>query len=651
MIRTTSTPSRPLITAGAWVLCCVPTLASAGVTSMTSARSGAVPGVAAGETLGVRREVAYSDFLKQVERGGVASVVISGAQIQGELEDGSAFATIDPETDNHALIEALVRTGAKVQGRAPEGVREALDWLSSVLLLGLVLGSLVYLARGMDPRAKRRGEGVRDVAKSRARELEPGAVRVTFSDVAGIDEAKEQVAELVEFLKEPDKFSRLGGKIPHGLLMVGSPGTGKTLLARAIAGEAGVPYFTISGSDFVEMYVGVGARRVRDLFDRAESQAPCIVFIDEIDAVGRRRGPGSSGGANDEREQTLNQLLVRMDGFGESRGVIVIAATNRPDVLDPALLRPGRFDRRVLVPLPDVRGREQILRVHAAGVPLAAEVDLSTFARGTPGFSGADLANLVNEAALFAARGGRAQVGREDFDRALDRIVMGAERRSLLMSPADKTVTAYHEAGHAIVGLNVPDHDPVYKVSIMARGRSIGSTVYLPEADRYSHTRLSLNSRICALFGGRVAEALVFGEDRVTTGAADDLLRATEIARRMVTEYGMSESTGPLCYADNQEHGEHAAGGAQAWISSDTARAVDAAVREILERNYARARRIVSANLAALHRMAAALVEEETIDRDRIRALAAIVDRSFPSEEASMRPPGRMSAAGGPSAS
>jgi cell division protease FtsH len=436
--------------------------------------------------------------------------------------------------------------------------------------------------------------------------------------VAGVEEAKEEVAELVEFLRDPGKFQKLGGRIPRGVLMVGSPGTGKTLLAKAIAGEAKVPFFSISGSDFVEMFVGVGASRVRDMFEQAKKHAPCIIFIDEIDAVGRHRGAGLGGG-HDEREQTLNQLLVEMDGFEGSEGVIVIAATNRPDVLDPALLRPGRFDRQVVVPLPDVRGREQILKVHMRKVPTADDVKPSIIARGTPGFSGADLANLVNEAALFAARANRRTVGMDEFEKAKDKLMMGAERRSMVMSDEEKKLTAYHESGHAIVGRLVPDHDPVYKVSIIPRGRALGVTMFLPEDDRYSFSKRRLESQLSSLFGGRVAEELIFGFESVTTGASNDIERATHIARSMVTKWGLSEKLGPLSY--EEEEGEVFLGHSVTRhknISGDTQRVIDLEVREIIERNYQRTRGLLQEHLAMLHSMAGALIKYETLDAEQI---------------------------------
>ena len=467
------------------------------------------------------------------------------------------------------------------------------------------------------------GRGAMSFGKSKARLLSEDQVKVTFADVAGVEEAKEEVQEVVEFLKDPSKFQRLGGKIPKGVLMVGSPGTGKTLLAKAIAGEAKVPFFTISGSDFVEMFVGVGASRVRDMFETAKKHAPCIIFIDEIDAVGRHRGAGLGGG-HDEREQTLNQLLVEMDGFEGTEGVIVIAATNRPDVLDPALLRPGRFDRQVTVPLPDVRGREQILKVHMRKVPMADDVKPSLIARGTPGFSGADLANLVNEAALLAARENSKDVRMSHFEAAKDKIMMGAERRSMVMKDEEKKQTAYHEAGHAIVGLMVPSHDPVYKVSIIPRGRALGVTMFLPEEDRYSQSRELLESQISSLYGGRIAEELIFGDDHVTTGASNDIKRATEIARNMVTRWGLSDRLGPLAYGEEEEEVFLGRSVTQHKnVSDETAHIIDEEIRNVIDRNYDRSRRILKENIDKLHAMAQALIKYETIDSQQIEDIMA----------------------------
>ena len=505
----------------------------------------------------------------------------------------------------------------KFDGTAPERQSFLMQLFISSFPILLLIAVWVYFMRQMQGGAG--GRGAMSFGKSRARLLGEDQVQVTFADVAGVDEAKDEVVEIVEFLKDPGKFQRLGGKIPRGVLMVGSPGTGKTLLARAIAGEAKVPFFTISGSDFVEMFVGVGASRVRDMFDQAKKHAPCIIFIDEIDAVGRHRGAGLGGG-HDEREQTLNQLLVEMDGFEGTEGVIVIAATNRPDVLDPALLRPGRFDRQVVVPLPDVRGREQILKVHMRKLPLAEDVKPQIIARGTPGFSGADLANLVNEAALFAARANRRTVTMDEFERAKDKIMMGAERRSMVMDEQEKKLTAYHEAGHAIVGLSVPEHDPVYKVTIIPRGRALGVTMFLPETDRYSISKRRLESKIATLFGGRVAEEIVFGVESVTTGASNDIERATEIARNMVTKWGLSDELGPLTYSEDE--GEVFLGRSvtqHKQVSDVTAHVIDEEVRRLIDSNYQRAKSVLEANLDKLHMMAEALMKYETIDESQIK--------------------------------
>ncbi len=567
----------------------------------------------------VGRNMNYSDFLTQVQSGQVSEVLIEGQNITGKLANGQTFKTYSPETNNSALIGDLVKSGVKIVSRPPEQpsllTHMFISWFPFIVLIGL----WVFFMRQMQGGGG--GRGAMSFGKSKARLLGEDQVNVSFNDVAGVDEAKEDVAELVEFLRDPGKFQKLGGKIPRGVLMVGSPGTGKTLLAKAIAGEAKVPFFTISGSDFVEMFVGVGASRVRDMFEQAKKHAPCIIFIDEIDAVGRHRGAGLGGG-HDEREQTLNQLLVEMDGFEGNEGVIVIAATNRPDVLDPALLRPGRFDRQVVVPLPDVRGREHILKVHMRKVPLADDVNPSIIARGTPGFSGADLANLVNEAALFAARGNKKTVTMEDFERAKDKIMMGAERKSMIMKDDEKKLTAYHEAGHAIVGRLVPDHDPVYKVSIIPRGRALGVTMFLPEEDRYSYSRTHLESQISSLFGGRIAEQLIFGEDKVTTGASNDIERATDIARNMVTRWGLSDRMGPLAYAE--EEGEVFLGKSMAKtksVSDETAHMIDSEIRGIIDRNYERAERILKENLEKLHLMADALMKYETIDSEQIDAI------------------------------
>jgi cell division protease FtsH len=488
------------------------------------------------------------------------------------------------------------------------------SWFPMLLLIGV----WIFFMRQMQGGG---GKGAMSFGKSRARLMGEDQIKTTFADVAGCDEAKEEVKELVDYLKDPSRFQKLGGKIPKGILMVGQPGTGKTLLAKAIAGEAKVPFFAISGSDFVEMFVGVGASRVRDMFEQAKKSAPCIIFIDEIDAVGRQRGAGLGGG-HDEREQTLNQMLVEMDGFEGHEAVIVIAATNRPDVLDPALLRPGRFDRQVVVGLPDVRGREQIIKVHMRKVPLGDDVDPSVIARGTPGFSGADLANLVNEAALFAARSNKRLVSMTEFERAKDKIMMGAERKSMVMTESEKEMTAYHEAGHAIVGRMVPDHDPVYKVSIIPRGRALGVTMYLPEQDRWSHSKQYLESMVSSLYGGRIAEEIIYGREKMTTGASNDIERATDIARKMVTQWGMSEEMGPMLYAE--EDGEVFLGRSMAkakHMSDDTARAIDAEIKHVINRNYDRAKHILMENLDILHNMKDALMKYETIDAKQIEDL------------------------------
>ncbi len=559
------------------------------------------------------QQVEYSVFLEAVEQGRVKKVTIEGKEIVGFMQDGSRFVTYNPGDD--FLISDLMKYNVQISARPPE--RQSLlmqifiSWFPMLLLFGI----LIFFMRQMQGGG---GRGALSFGKSRARMMEEDQIKVTFADVAGIDEAKEEVGELVDFLRDPGKFQKLGGKIPRGVLMVGSPGTGKTLLAKAIAGEAKVPFFTISGSDFVEMFVGVGASRVRDMFEQAKKHAPCIIFIDEIDAVGRHRGAGLGGG-HDEREQTLNQLLVEMDGFEGNEGVIVIAATNRPDVLDPALLRPGRFDRQVVVPLPDIRGREQILKVHMRKVPISDDVKPSLIARGTPGFSGADLSNLVNEAALFAARGNKRLVEMGDFEKAKDKIMMGAERKSMVMSDAEKKLTAYHEAGHAIIGRLVPCHDPVYKVSIIPRGRALGVTMYLPTEDRYSNSKQQLESLISSLFGGRIAEEQIFGAESVTTGASNDIQRATEIARNMVTKWGLSERLGPLTYGEDD--GEVFLGHTVTQhkvVSDETAHVIDEEVRSVIDRNYLRSENLLKDNEKSLHAMADALIKYETIDSDQI---------------------------------
>jgi cell division protease FtsH len=572
-------------------------------------------------TSGQPQDIPYSAFVEDVKNSRVESVVMQGEMIYGVHKDKSTFKTRNPETDYTALLGTLLKAGVVIDSREPKQpnfIGQLLLQMAPALLLILVF---LYMLRQMQGASG--GRGAMSFGKSRARLLGEDQVNVTFADVAGVEEAKQEVGEIVDFLKDPGKFQKLGGKIPKGVLMVGSPGTGKTLLARAIAGEAKVPFFTISGSDFVEMFVGVGASRVRDMFEQAKKHAPCIIFIDEIDAVGRHRGAGLGGG-HDEREQTLNQLLVEMDGFEGNEGIIVIAATNRPDVLDPALLRPGRFDRQVVVPLPDVRGREQILRVHMRRVPLADDVKPALIARGTPGFSGADLANLVNEAALFAARANKRIVGMEEFERAKDKILMGTERRSMVMSEAEKRMTAYHEAGHAIVGMTVPEHDPVYKVTIIPRGRALGVTQFLPEQDRYSFSKRRLESAITTLFGGRIAEELIFGPESVTTGAANDIERATELARNMVTKWGLSDRLGPLTYTE--ETGEVFLGRSvtqHKQVSDVTAHAIDEEIRRVIEANYQRARQILTSALDKLHTMADALMKYETIDEEQLKDLMA----------------------------
>jgi len=565
-----------------------------------------------------RDELTYSEFLREVRGGSVDEVTLQGNKIEGVRSGGDRFSVVNPETDNTALIGELednrVEIVAKDEERGSLLGQIFISWTPFLLLIAL----WIYFMRQMQGGGAG-GKGAMSFGKSKARMLSDEQVNVRFTDVAGCDEAKEEVTELVDFLKDPSKFQRLGGKIPKGVLMVGPPGTGKTLLARAIAGEAEVPFFTISGSDFVEMFVGVGASRVRDMFEQAKKHAPCIIFIDELDAVGRHRGAGMGGG-HDEREQTLNQMLVEMDGFEGHEGVIVIAATNRPDVLDPALLRPGRFDRQVVVGLPDVRGREQILRVHLRKVPAEEGMEPRLIARGTPGFSGADLANLVNEAALFAARSNDKYVTMEHLEKAKDKIMMGAERRSMVMNEEDKRLTAYHEAGHAIIGRLVPDHDPVYKVSIIPRGRALGVTMFLPEEDQYSQSRQKLESRISSLFGGRIAEEQIYGKDKVTTGASNDIEVATNIARKMVTKWGLSDKLGPLSY--EEDDGEVFLGREMqqrhSSMSDETARTIDAEIRALIDRNYERAERLLKEHEEKLHLMADALMQYETIDVGQI---------------------------------
>ncbi len=574
-------------------------------------------------TQGQKEQLGYSAFIQEVQNNRLSKVVVDGLTISAERKDGSSFETVRPMVEDPKLMDDLLAHNVVVEGKKPEQQSVWTQLLVASFPILLILAVFMFFMRQMQGGGGGRG-GPMSFGKSKAKLLGEDQITTTFADVAGVDEAKEDVQELVEFLRDPSRFQKLGGRIPRGVLMVGQPGTGKTLLAKAIAGEAKVPFFSISGSDFVEMFVGVGASRVRDMFDQAKKQSPCIIFIDEIDAVGRHRGAGLGGG-HDEREQTLNQLLVEMDGFGGNDGVIVIAATNRPDVLDPALLRPGRFDRQVTVGLPDIRGREQILKVHMRKVPLAENVEASKIARGTPGFSGADLANLVNEAALFAARAGVRTVGMQQFELAKDKIMMGAERRSMVMSEKEKLNTAYHEAGHAIVGRLMPEHDPVYKVSIIPRGRALGVTMFLPEEDRYSHSRRHIVSQITSLFGGRVAEEMTLGKEGITTGASNDIQRATEIARNMVTKWGLSDTMGPLMYDEGGEEvflGRSAAQPSKA-MSDETALAIDKEVRTIIDECYDKARSILEEHRSKMDMMAEALMQYETIDSEQIDAIMA----------------------------
>ncbi len=560
-------------------------------------------------------QVAYSDFVSEVNGGRVRDVVIQGRTVSGQLTDGRTFQTYTPE--DPALVGRLTDKGVRVIAKPEESDNPLLHYLLSWFPMLLLIGVWVFFMRQMQSGGGR----AMGFGKSRARMLTEKQGRVTFEDVAGIDEAKQELQEIVEFLKDPQKFQRLGGKIPKGVLLVGPPGTGKTLLARAIAGEANVPFFTISGSDFVEMFVGVGASRVRDMFEQGKKNAPCIIFIDEIDAVGRHRGAGLGGG-NDEREQTLNQMLVEMDGFESNEGVILIAATNRPDVLDPALLRPGRFDRQVVVPNPDVNGREKILRVHMRKVPLASDVDPKVIARGTPGFSGADLSNLVNEAALLAARLGKRVVAMNEFEHAKDKVMMGAERRSLVMSDAEKRMTAYHEAGHALIAINDPECDPVHKATIIPRGRALGLVMSLPEGDRLSENRARLLSRMKMAMGGRVAEELVFGPDKVSNGAAGDIKQATSIARTMVTEWGMSDKLGMIAYGDNSQEvflGHSVTQNKN--VSELTARDIDGEIKLFIDTAYSNAKSLITERLEELHRLARGLLEYETLSGDEIRTV------------------------------
>jgi cell division protease FtsH len=561
-------------------------------------------------------QVAYSDFITEVNGGRVRDVVIQGRTVSGQLTDGRTFQTYTPE--DPSLVNRLTDKGVRVIAKPEESdVNPLLHYLLSWFPMLLLIGVWVFFMRQMQAGGGR----AMGFGKSRARMLTEKQGRVVFDDVAGIDEAKGELQEIVEFLKDPQKFQRLGGKIPKGVLLIGPPGTGKTLLARAIAGEANVPFFTISGSDFVEMFVGVGASRVRDMFEQGKKNAPCIIFIDEIDAVGRHRGAGLGGG-NDEREQTLNQMLVEMDGFESNEGVILIAATNRPDVLDPALLRPGRFDRQVVVPNPDVNGREKILRVHMRKVPLASDVDPKVIARGTPGFSGADLANLVNEAALLAARMGKRVVAMAEFESAKDKVLMGTERRSLVMSEAEKRMTAYHEGGHALCAMHEPECDPVHKATIIPRGRALGLVMSLPEGDRYSKSKSKLLAELTMAMGGRAAEEIIFGPDKVSNGAAGDIKMATDQARRMITEWGMSDKLGMISYGDN---GQEVFLGHSVTqhknVSEETAREIDGEIKDIIGRAYAKAKRILTENIEELHRVARGLLEHETLSGDEIRTV------------------------------
>ena len=573
---------------------------------------------------GPEREIAFSDFMDRVEGGDVSQVTIQGQEIAGQFRDGRQFQTYAPQDPD--LVPQLRESGVRIDARPKEQVNPLLSILISWFPMLLLIGVWIFFMRQMQGG----GGKAMGFGKSKAKMLTEKTGRVVFDDVAGIDEAKQELEEVVEFLREPQKFQRLGGRIPKGMLLVGPPGTGKTLLARAIAGEANVPFFTISGSDFVEMFVGVGASRVRDMFEQAKKNAPCLVFIDELDAVGRHRGAGLGGG-NDEREQTLNQLLVEMDGFEANEGVILIAATNRPDVLDPALLRPGRFDRQITVPNPDVAGREKILRVHMRKVPLGPDIDARVIARGTPGFSGADLANLVNEAALLAARAGKRVVTMRDFEHAKDKVLMGAERRSMVMTEDEKKLTAFHEAGHALVSLFVPGNDPLHKVTIIPRGRAMGVTMSLPEKDRYGYKKSEITARLAMMFGGRIAEELIYGSEQVTTGAGDDIRQASELARRMVTEWGMSERLGPLRYSENEQEvflGHQVT--QRKNVSEHTAQLIDEEIYRIIAEAEETARKILNDHLEDLHTVANGLLEYETLSADEVRTLldGGDIDRS-----------------------
>jgi cell division protease FtsH len=591
--------------------------------------------------------IAYSDFMADASAGRISDVVIQGQEITGHYSNGGqSFTVLVPNNEN--VVERIDGTGVRIMAEEEEEEQiSALSVLLSWFPMLLLIGVWIFFMRQMQGRG---GGGAMGFGKSRARMLSESSQGVTFNDVAGIEEAKQELTEVVEFLKDPQKFQRLGGKIPKGALLVGSPGTGKTLVARAVAGEANVPFFTISGSDFVEMFVGVGASRVRDMFEQAKKNAPCIIFIDEIDAVGRHRGAGLGGG-NDEREQTLNQLLVEMDGFEANEGIIIIAATNRPDVLDPALLRPGRFDRQIVIPLPDVKGREQILNVHVKKVPLAQNIDMSVIARGTPGFSGADLANLINEAALLAARRGKRVVGMEEFEDAKDKVMMGAERKSMVMSDDEKKLTAYHEAGHAIVGVHMEDSDPIHKATIIPRGRALGMVMRLPENDRISVSKAKLKADLAVAMGGRIAEEIIFGEEKVTTGASSDIKMATDMARRMVTEWGMSDKLGPLHYGADQEEVFLGHSVAQSKnLSDETAAVVDSEVRRIVDTAYEKAETILKDNMDQLHTLAKALLEYETLSGDEIKGLLrgeAIVRDDFNDDPEDSAPKSSVPSAGG----
>ncbi|WP_417535018.1 ATP-dependent zinc metalloprotease FtsH [Marinobacterium stanieri] len=582
--------------------------------------------------------LSYSDFVAEVQSGRVSKVTIDGYTIVGQRSNGDSFQTVRPAVQDPKLIDDLLDNNVVIEGKQPERQSIWTQLLVASFPILVIIAVFMFFMRQMQGGGGGKG-GPMSFGKSKARMMAEDQIKTTFDDVAGVEEAKEEVKELVDYLRDPGKFQRLGGHIPRGVLMAGSPGTGKTLLAKAIAGEARVPFFSISGSDFVEMFVGVGASRVRDMFDQAKKHAPCIIFIDEIDAVGRHRGVGMGGG-NDEREQTLNQLLVEMDGFEGTEGIIVIAATNRPDVLDPALLRPGRFDRQVHVGLPDIRGREQILKVHMRKVPLGDDVKPELIARGTPGFSGADLANLVNEAALFAARNNRRTVGMEQFEQAKDKIMMGAERKSMVMSYKERLNTAYHEAGHAIIGRVMPEHDPVYKVSIIPRGRALGVTMFLPEEDRYSHSRQWIISQICSLYGGRLAEEMTLGKEGVTTGASNDIQKATSLARNMVTKWGLSDDLGPLLYGeeDDDPFGRGMGQGSKP-MSEETQKRIDTEVKRIIDECYQKASQILHDNRDILDAMAEALMKYETIGSDQLDQLMNRTEVSPPDgwEEAQER--------------